>query len=440
MDGNVEFFSSSLHTRQTNNFLFLQGVASSFFSDLGQALLDRGHRVRCINFNGGDKLFWRLDAVDYGLDLKRWPEFLERRLREWSISDIVLFGDCRPLHAAAIKVGRRLGLRLHIFEEGYLRPNWLTIESEGVNGHSSLPRQIEAFLATAGPDESPIPVASDMKKRSFEDVCYTAAMMAMRWRFPFYQHYRPFHPLVEYMSGARRIAYRKWSARRQATEIARLVGGKIRYFLWPLQIEVDSQISVHSQFKTVKEAIELVLTSFAGFAPPELELVVTEHPLETSPFNWRRYMLEAAARAGLGARVSYLVNGTPDKIIEHSQGVVVINSTIGQRGLVLGRPVIALSGAVFNMPGLTFQHGLDRFWREAQPADRDIVRNYRRGLIARCQINGGLYSAPGIALAVKNAVARMEACRQGAPPALNFATPRPSSKPVGQAIEAAVEL
>jgi len=427
--------------RRTKDFLFLQGVASSFFSDLGRALLAHGHRVRCINFNGGDKLFWRLPgAVDYGLDLKRWPEFLERKLLDWSITDIVLFGDCRPLHAAAIKVGRRLGLKLHIFEEGYLRPNWLTIESQGVNGHSSLPRNIEDFLATIGPAETPIPVASDMKKRSFEDVCYTAAMMAMRWRFPFYQHYRPFHPLVEYMSGARRIAYRKWSARRQAAEIARLVDAKRGYFLWPLQIEVDSQISVHSQFKTVKQAIDLVLTSFARFAPPALELVVTEHPLETSPFNWRRYVLDEAARAGLGGRVSYLVNGTPDAIIENSQGVVVINSTIGQRGLVLGRPVIALSGAVFNMPGLTFQHGLDRFWREAQPADQDIVRNYRRGLIARCQINGGLYSAPGIALAVKNAMAWMEAGRQDAPAALKISTPRPYSKPVGQAIDLAVEL
>jgi len=440
MDGNLEFFSSSLNTRQ-KDFLFLQGVASSFFSDLGRALLARGHRVRCINFNGGDRLFWRLPgAVDYGLDLKRWPEFLERRLLGWAITDIVLFGDCRPLHAAAVKIGQRLGLRLHIFEEGYLRPNWLTIESQGVNGHSSLPRNIEDFLATVGPPETPVPVASDMKRRSFEDVCYTAAMMAMRWRYPFYQHYRPFHPLVEYVSGARRMAYRKWSAKRQAERVARLAEGRLRYFVWPLQIEVDSQISVHSQFETVRQAIEMVLLSFARFAPPELELVITEHPLETSPFNWRRYVLGEAARAGLGARVSYLVNGTPDCVIEHSQGVVVINSTIGQRALLLGRPVIALSAAVFNMPGLTFQHGLDRFWREAEPADREIVRSYRRGLIARCQINGGVYSTEGIALAVANAVARMEAQRAGAAPEPDVPPGCRLSKSADSAVDLAVGL
>jgi len=410
MDGHLEFRSSSLNTRQTKNFLFLQGVASSFFSDLGQALLGRGHRVRCINFNGGDRLFWRLPgAVDYGLDLQRWPDFLERKLLDWSITDLVLFGDCRPLHAAAIKRGRRLGVKLHIFEEGYLRPNWLTIESQGVNGHSTLPHDIAAFLSAGAPPEAPVAVASDMKKRAFEDVCYTAAMMLMRWRYPFYQHYRPFHPLVEYLSGARRMAYRRWSARRQAADIARLTDGRPRYFVWPLQIEVDSQISVHSQFDTVKQAIDVVLNSFARCAPPELELVITEHPLETSPFNWRRYVLAEAAKAGLGERVSYLVKGTPDAIIEHSQGVVVINSTIGQRALLLGRPVIALSAAVFSMPGLTFQQGLDRFWREAAPADQEIVQTYRRALIARCQINGGLYSAAGIALAVTNAVAWLEA-------------------------------
>jgi capsular polysaccharide export protein len=439
MDGNLEFFSSSVNTRPTKDFLFLQGVASSFFSDLGHALLSRGHRVRCINFNGGDKLFCRLPgAVDYGADLKRWPEFLEQKLRDWSITDLVLFGDCRPLHALAIKIGQRFGLKLHIFEEGYLRPNWLTIESQGVNGHSSLPRNIADFLATIGPPEAPVPVASDMKKRAFEDVCYTAAMMFMRWRYPCYQHYRPFHPLVEYVSGARRMAYRKWSAKRQAAEIARLVNAKHRYFVWPLQIEVDSQISVHSQFDTVKQAIDVVLTSFARFAAAERELVITEHPLETSPFNWRRYVLAASAKAGLGARVSYLVNGTPDIVIEHSRGVVVINSTIGQRALLLGRPVIALSAAVFNMPGLTFQHGLDRFWSEAEPADQDTVRNYRRGLIARCQINGGVYSTEGIALAVTNAVTRLEAYRSDDIQELSI--PCPYSKSASPAIDLAARL
>jgi capsular polysaccharide export protein len=42
------------------SFLFLQGLASWFFDRLGRALIERGHAVHRVNFNGGDRLFWRL--------------------------------------------------------------------------------------------------------------------------------------------------------------------------------------------------------------------------------------------------------------------------------------------------------------------------------------------------------------------------------------------
>jgi capsular polysaccharide export protein len=46
-------------TSQTRSFLFLQGLASWFFDRLGRTLAERGHSVHRVNFNGGDRLFWR---------------------------------------------------------------------------------------------------------------------------------------------------------------------------------------------------------------------------------------------------------------------------------------------------------------------------------------------------------------------------------------------
>ena len=46
-------------------FLFLQGIASPFFSVLGSALRERGHGVRRINFSAGDWLFWPHAADHY---------------------------------------------------------------------------------------------------------------------------------------------------------------------------------------------------------------------------------------------------------------------------------------------------------------------------------------------------------------------------------------
>src|SRR6218665_3221465 len=125
----------------TRRFLFLQGMPTLFFAGLGSALAQRGHVVHRINFTAGDRLYWpRRGAVDYRDDLQNWPGFLERHLKQWQATDIVLFGDWRPLHAAAIRLASLLGLPVPVFGEGYLRPHWGTLERGGVNTNSTLPR------------------------------------------------------------------------------------------------------------------------------------------------------------------------------------------------------------------------------------------------------------------------------------------------------------
>ena len=126
--------------------LFLQGLASAFFRRLGAALTARGHHVTRVNFNGGDKLFWRLPgAIDFRGTLAEWPAALGELLEQRRITDIVLFGDCRPLHRVAIKLAAHRGIPVHVFEEGYLRPSWITHELGGVNAYSSLPRDADWY-------------------------------------------------------------------------------------------------------------------------------------------------------------------------------------------------------------------------------------------------------------------------------------------------------
>ena len=123
------------------SFLFLQGMATRFFERLGQSLGERGHAVHRVNFNGGDRAFWRLPgAMDFCGRPEEWPNFLDGVVSDKAVSDVILFGDCRPLHRAAIRVAHARSLRVHVVEEGYLRPDWITFEEDGVNGYSTLPR------------------------------------------------------------------------------------------------------------------------------------------------------------------------------------------------------------------------------------------------------------------------------------------------------------
>src|SRR5580765_7883109 len=116
-------------------FLFLQGLASPFMYELALRLRASGHRALRINLSGADLAFWPEAAINFRGRPSEWRSFVARRYHDQGVSDLVLFGDCRPHHREAIEVARALDITTHIFEEGYIRPNWITLEHAGTNGH-----------------------------------------------------------------------------------------------------------------------------------------------------------------------------------------------------------------------------------------------------------------------------------------------------------------
>ncbi|WP_441294118.1 capsular polysaccharide export protein, LipB/KpsS family, partial [Bordetella pertussis] len=40
----------------------------------------------------------------------------------------------------AVALARASGVRVHVFEEGYFRPHWVTLERGGVNGFRAIAR------------------------------------------------------------------------------------------------------------------------------------------------------------------------------------------------------------------------------------------------------------------------------------------------------------
>jgi capsular polysaccharide export protein len=393
-------------------FLFLQGMATWFLARLGAQLARRGHEVRRINFNGGDRLFWPLPgAVSYRGTITGWPEFLACRLDEWEVTDIVLFGDCRPLHIAAIEVARACGIAVHVFEEGYLRPNWITLEQCGVNGHSTLSRDPTWFRETAidtPPWDGGRTIIDRFSIRAVNDVLYHAARWLLVGLYPRYRSHLLWHPFVEYLGWLRRFALAPLRQRRAAANSRTLAEADRPYYLFPLQLDSDSQIRVHSPFVGMAEALNVVIGSFARYAPPEIRLVLKEHPFDVGIVNLRRVTRRLAARLGIADRVVYLERSKLEPLIHRSRGVVTVNSTSGMLALAAGKPVIALGTSIYDLPGLTSQDGLDRFWQEAKPADPVLFDNFRRVIARRTQINGGFFSAEGLALAVVGAIDRLE--------------------------------
>ncbi len=387
------------------HFLLLQGVCSPFFSRLADGLEAEGHAVTKVNFNGGDLAYW-------GLRKSRWfrgrpqevRDFLDRLYRELGITDQVLFGDRRPVHRPAAEHGEAAGIRTHVFEEGYFRPHWVTLEREGVNGHSLLPRDPDWFRRVG-------PGVSDPKKRRFSspfwvraahDVAYHAASAVNPFLFPRYRTHAPVSAPVEYLGYARRFALMGRYERRDAALIGELLASKPAYYVLPLQLNSDAQIRDHSRFDGMVEVVEYVLDSFARHAPASSKLVIKNHPLDFGGISYPQVIEGLARRFGVTGRVLYLESGNLEQLVKTARGMVTVNSTAGAVALGLDCPTIALSDPIYNLPGLTFQGSLDAFWREGERPDRELFRHFRNTVIFSTQVNGGFYCRRGIELAVQN--------------------------------------
>lgn len=392
--------------------LFLQGPASPFGIRLARALSRRGARIVKVHLCGGDLVFWPGRARLYRGRSEEWPAYVERLMVEEAVSDLVLFGDCRPYHAPAVKVGRARGVRLHLLEEGYVRPGWITCEEHGVNDHSDLPRAPDAVLAAASragePVEGRAPLAEPFVRRAFWDVAWHAGHAALAPLFPRYRRHTLVHPARDYAGWLARWLTMAGAAQRDRVARARLRDGA-PYFLLPLQLEGDYQMRVHSSFRSVEEVVRLVLASFARAAPADARLVVKRHPYDTSLPATGRMVARLADEHGIGARVVFIERGEIDALVAASAGVVLVNSTTALPALQHGRPLKVLGRATYDMPGLAHQGTLDAFWREAAPPDAALVRAYRRVVLARTQIPGGFFAPATIERAVEGLLARMAA-------------------------------
>jgi len=156
-------------------------------------------------------------------------------------------------------------------------------------------------------------------------------------------------------------------------------------------------------------AIEHVLTSFAGHAPPAARLVVKLHPLDSGLMDWAAQTRHLAVELGIAERIVILDGGDLEKLMARRPAVVTVNSTVGALALARGLPVSALGKAIYDIAGLTHQGELDDFWSAPTPPDAALFDAFRRVLAARCLIPGSFFNEAGLTLAVNAAVDRLEA-------------------------------
>jgi capsular polysaccharide export protein len=387
------------------HYLFLQGLASPFFGRLALYLRKQGAEVSRINFCPGDGLYWPLPkAVAFRRKREEFDDFFYRLLLEGRFTDLILFGDARTFHEQAIARARQQGLRVHVFEEGYIRPDWITVERNGVNGHSGLPKD-PAWYLEAGNHLPPLPqvhhAPTPLWRRATQDAAFHLANLSAPLRYPHYRTHRPRSPLSEYAGWAKRFSAFPLRRALEEGQLRALLGGSHPLFFLPLQLSGDSQLVKHSPFDNVASVIRQVVRSFAAAALPEAELLIKNHPLDTGHEHHARTALQASVEFGVEKRVHFFESGNLPLIFKRVQGTVVVNSTVGLVALTYDCPVCALADAIYRMPGLVHQGSLEEFWRQPQKPDHQLARAFREVVVATTQVNGNFFTRQGIRLAVQ---------------------------------------
>lgn len=383
-------------------FLLLQGPHGPFFNALGKMLRQAGSQVWRIGFNAGDQVFWRdkKHYLPYRGTPQDWPGFFAQSCRDKGVTDLVLYGDTRPIHAEAISAAREMGIKVHVFEEGYLRPYWVTYERNGANGHSKLMQTTVRDMQDAlelSDMEAPLPPShwGDMRQHVFYGALYHWFVMFTNHRYRNFRPHRALPVTREFQLYLKRLLLMPFQALERRLATRRIRTGGFPYHLALLQLEHDSSFQMHSPFNTMTEFLEEVVTGFAAGAPRHHHLVIKAHPLEDGRRPIRRELRRLAKLHDIADRVHYVRGGKLAALLNEARTAVTVNSTAGQQVLWRGIPLKVFGAAVYDKAEFTSDQPLAQFFAAPSRPDNRAYKDYRRYLLETSQIPGGYYSRKG---------------------------------------------
>jgi len=384
------------------SFLFLQGPHGPFFHHLGRMLRAAGARVHRIGFNRGDQAFWpdRATFTAFRSPQDAWPATLDALLAQHGVTDLVLYGDTRPIHAAAVAAARAHGITLHVFEEGYLRPYWVTYERGGSNGHSRLMRlpvpDMRQALARSPSDQPDAPTSwGDMRQHMFWGALYHLFVFFGSTAYPGFRPHRALSVRQEAKLHLRRLLLQPAHRWERIAKTAAIRHSGHPFHLVLLQLEHDASFRTHSPFQTMTEFLAVVMDGFAKGAPPHHHLVFKAHPLEDGRVPLRADITRLAAHHGVADRVHFIPGGKLGPLLDLARSAITVNSTAGQQALWRGLPLRTFGDAVYAKPEFVSSQPLPEFFAQPTRPDLRAYRDYRRYLLETSQVPGGFYSARG---------------------------------------------
>jgi capsular polysaccharide export protein len=370
-------------------FLIVSAPFGSFSRHLANLLRQHGAVVDRMLFNLGDLAEWGPEnARWFRKPAQAWPAAFADLAKGYS--DIMLFGEAGLYNQAVVEAIPTIDASVWVMENGYFRPHWVTLERNGVNDRSNLPRSADGYPAPA-PKEPPFRHAGTILPYHVVNLSLYHSIQVMgRPFFPGFKRPYSHHAFLQCLGHIARFIRLK-AAPKNAADHA-VIAARGPFFIACLQREGDATLLHYSDLRSNHDFVAHILDSMAAHAPPDARLVVKNHPLDPGVIDLGAQVRRLAAARGLADRVDFIDGGNLAQLCRASRGVIVNNSTAALAAAGFGTPVKVLGKAFFDFEGLTDQKPLDSFWTAPQAADPALFARFREHVLHRTQINGSFHT------------------------------------------------
>lgn len=226
------------------------------------------------------------------------------------------------------EICKELGIKTFFFEHGYF-PDCIQMDSSGVNCLTDF-----SGLSTNDFLKYHYPVKDYSFPENFE-------MLDIKTRIFTRILLRSLDP--GYRSILREFALRKSNLKKAEKRFKKSEADSFNpettgpYIFWPLQVNSDTQIILNSRYESMYDALEKVLPHLlkTGF-----KVVLKEHPMEVEPVDYSKFIDNQ--------KVFLVKKYDLEKLIDNSEFVVNINSSVGLQSVDRGKKILILGKSFYS--------------------------------------------------------------------------------------------
>lgn len=395
--------------------LLLQGPVGPFFARLRSFLCDKDVDTWRVVFHRGDRLFGSgKRTLPFSGGHADWSDWLSQVLTFGQFDTIILFGSERPAHCAARKLATQKGIAIISLEEGYVRPGFITVETDGNNANSPIAGRVLGPIF--GPENNPTPAKSYRSLHQL--IFYGALYYTVRGITVFGKRRQLFHrqtPLIpEAYYWARNLCRRITGGERNFAKVQQLLEHwDKRFYLVPLQVAADANLTRFANGWHSARLISDSIQSFAACAPRNTRLVFKVHPMERGHNNLTPLIRQTALAYGIESHVDVIETGSLGLLTRHSAGMITINSTSGLSAIFHGVPLMVLGRAIYAHKELAITTpAFDDFWTSDHVATAEARGAYIEWIKQQALRPGNFYCAEGMELAMQSIFEKLCAPQQ----------------------------